>query len=74
MKSVDLSRVASVRLQIAVRAYQLLVAPLLPPSCRYLPSCSDYADRSGGPPRPAARLRLGDAAAGALPPLGRQRL
>jgi hypothetical protein len=30
-------------LQIAIRAYQLLVSPLLPPSCRYLPSCSDYA-------------------------------
>ena len=26
-----------------IRAYQLLVSPLLPPSCRYLPSCSDYA-------------------------------
>jgi uncharacterized protein len=27
----------------AVRAYQLFVSPLLPPSCRFLPSCSDYA-------------------------------
>jgi putative membrane protein insertion efficiency factor len=26
-----------------VRAYQLFVSPLLPPSCRYLPTCSDYA-------------------------------
>ena len=26
-----------------VRLYQLVVSPLLPPSCRYLPSCSDYA-------------------------------
>ncbi len=26
-----------------IRAYQLLVSPLLPPSCRYLPSCSEYA-------------------------------
>ena len=26
-----------------IRAYQLLVAPLLPPSCRYVPSCSQYA-------------------------------
>lgn len=26
-----------------VRGYQLLVSPLLPPSCRYYPSCSAYA-------------------------------
>lgn len=26
-----------------VRAYQLLVSPLLPPRCRYIPSCSSYA-------------------------------
>jgi putative membrane protein insertion efficiency factor len=26
-----------------VRLYQRLVSPLLPPSCRYYPSCSSYA-------------------------------
>lgn len=26
-----------------IRAYQLFLSPLLPPSCRYLPTCSDYA-------------------------------
>jgi len=26
-----------------IRAYQLLLAPVLPPSCRYYPSCSHYA-------------------------------
>jgi putative membrane protein insertion efficiency factor len=26
-----------------IRAYQLLVAPIVPPSCRYYPSCSHYA-------------------------------
>lgn len=25
-----------------VRAYQLFVSPWLPPSCRYVPSCSNY--------------------------------
>jgi putative membrane protein insertion efficiency factor len=30
-------------LRASVRAYQLLVSPLLPPSCRFLPSCSEYA-------------------------------
>lgn len=26
-----------------VRLYQLLISPLLPPSCRYTPTCSRYA-------------------------------
>jgi hypothetical protein len=26
-----------------VRAYQLLISPVLPPSCRFTPSCSAYA-------------------------------
>ncbi len=26
-----------------IRGYQWLISPLLPPRCRYLPSCSDYA-------------------------------
>jgi uncharacterized protein len=35
--------VMSLALQAGVRAYQLLLSPLLPPSCRFLPSCSEYA-------------------------------
>jgi putative membrane protein insertion efficiency factor len=27
----------------AVRAYQLVFRPILPPACRFVPSCSDYA-------------------------------
>lgn len=27
---------------LAIRAYQLLVSPLLGPTCRYAPSCSTY--------------------------------
>src|SRR5258708_19215648 len=26
-----------------IRLYQLVLSPLLPPRCRYLPNCSDYA-------------------------------
>jgi len=26
-----------------IRLYQKLISPLLPPSCRYDPSCSEYA-------------------------------
>ena len=35
--------VISLTLRSGVRTYQLLISPLLPPSCRYLPTCSDYA-------------------------------
>lgn len=31
-----------------VRGYQLLLRPLLPPACRFQPSCSDYALESLG--------------------------
>jgi uncharacterized protein len=30
-------------LALPIRAYRLLLSPLLPPSCRFLPTCSDYA-------------------------------
>ena len=34
-----------------VRGFQLFISPVLPPSCRYYPSCSEYAlqalDRHG---------------------------
>jgi len=28
---------------LPIRLYQWLISPILPPSCRYLPSCSEYA-------------------------------
>ncbi len=37
------ARVPSVLLVLLVRAYQLLVSPLLGPRCRFYPSCSAYA-------------------------------
>lgn len=30
-------------LVMAVRGYQMVVSPWLPPACRYTPSCSQYA-------------------------------
>jgi putative membrane protein insertion efficiency factor len=30
-------------LVLAVRAYQVVLSPLLPSACRYQPSCSNYA-------------------------------
>ncbi len=30
-------------LGLIVRAYRMLVSPLLPPACRFHPSCSEYA-------------------------------
>ncbi|HZU89010.1 MAG TPA: membrane protein insertion efficiency factor YidD [Stellaceae bacterium] len=35
--------ISGLLLQGLIRAYQLLLSPLLPPSCRFLPTCSDYA-------------------------------
>jgi putative membrane protein insertion efficiency factor len=43
-----LQRLTVLVLQGLIRAYQLLLSPLLPPSCRYLPSCSDYAVEAVG--------------------------
>ncbi len=36
-------KVAAVPLLVIVRIYQLAVSPMLPPSCRFYPSCSAYA-------------------------------
>ena len=43
MNRQGLQRLTVLVLQVLIRVYQLLLSPLLPPSCRYLPSCSDYA-------------------------------
>lgn len=43
--------IASSLLRAGVRGYQLFVSPLLPPSCKFAPTCSCYAvtalDRHG---------------------------
>ena len=37
-----LNKILSYPLRIIVRAYQLLISPLFPPSCRFTPTCSAY--------------------------------
>ena len=29
-----------------IRGYQLIISPILPPSCRFYPSCSHYAHQA----------------------------
>ena len=36
-------RILALGIGALIRAYQLIVAPVLPPSCRFYPSCSHYA-------------------------------
>jgi len=51
-----LEQLAGASLRVAVRGYQLLLSPLLPPSCRFYPTCSEYfleAVRIHGPGRGA---------------------
>ncbi len=38
-----LVRIPAYALIVLIRAYQVLLSPLLPSSCRYIPSCSAYA-------------------------------
>ena len=37
------SRILGWGITAIIRGYQLCVAPILPPSCRFYPSCSHYA-------------------------------
>lgn len=39
-------KLLSIALLGLIRGYQLLISPLFPPSCRYFPTCSDYARRA----------------------------
>jgi uncharacterized protein len=39
----NFGRAVNWALRVVIGSYQLLISPLLLPSCRYLPSCSDYA-------------------------------
>jgi putative membrane protein insertion efficiency factor len=41
--TVSLRRAASVVLTTPIRFYRFFVSPMLPPSCRFTPTCSQYA-------------------------------
>ena len=43
MERPNLEQALNWALRMLIRCYQLTISPLLLPSCRYLPSCSDYA-------------------------------
>ncbi len=54
----------------AVKLYRYTLSPLLGSNCRYLPTCSEYADQALAPPRAVGR-RLDDAGAAVpLPSMG----
>ena len=36
-------KLASTVARLLIRAYRVFVSPALPPSCRFAPSCSEYA-------------------------------
>ena len=36
-------RLLSLVLLVPIRFYQLVISPLTPPSCRFTPTCSEYA-------------------------------
>ena len=38
-----MKKVISALLIIPIRFYQYCISPLLPPSCKYVPTCSQYA-------------------------------
>ena len=42
-----------------LRIYKLAISPLLPPSCRFIPTCSEYAIERDLAIRRLARLAVG---------------
>ena len=57
MERPNLEQALNWALRMMIRCYQLTISPLLRPSCRYLPSCSDYAVEAIG--RHGALVGLG---------------
>ncbi|RIL07609.1 MAG: membrane protein insertion efficiency factor YidD [Proteobacteria bacterium] len=54
-----LSKGASLAIRAALRAYQLMLSPLLGPTCRFEPSCSRYCAEAVRRHGPVSGLRLG---------------
>jgi len=42
----NISTIFSLTFIIVIRAYQLLISPLIGSNCRYLPTCSEYTIES----------------------------
>lgn len=38
-----ISRLLTTLLILPIRLYQMVISPLLPPACRFVPTCSQYA-------------------------------
>ncbi|MDP6706492.1 MAG: membrane protein insertion efficiency factor YidD [Alphaproteobacteria bacterium] len=53
-----------------IRGYQILLSPLLPPACRYQPSCSSYAAEALAVHGPGRGLKLTVARLGRCHPWG----
>lgn len=43
MRMTPISRALVTMLSAPIRAYRYAISPMLPPSCRFVPSCSEYA-------------------------------
>ena len=56
--TVSLRRAASVVLTAPIRFYRFFVSPMLPPSCRFTPTCSQYAIEAIEKPGPLKGLVL----------------
>ena len=58
MERPNLGRMLSWAMQMTIRCYQLSISPMLLPSCRYMPSCSEYAVEAIGRHGPLVGLGL----------------